>query len=337
MNELSHNFIIGIGRSGTTLLMNMLNNHEEIMAFPEIRFFNFFYYSWKNKKDIKHYDLNAIQTYFLVHKSRINHSPYRWNKELFMNLLNINKPRSFSNIYSAFFNSFTFNGESKKTKFIFDKNPINTLFAEDISEEFPMAKFIFMVRDPRANYLSRKQKVIFSDNIYFNCYRWKFINECALKFQKKYPNKTLIIKYENLVTNPENQLKSIADFCGFDYSANMLDFHKTVRNTRDIPFIAKHDKTGLLENKLTRLSEPVNTKRLNTWQNELSDQEINIISGICHSTAAELGYTMPYTRSGTLIKKLIGWLKAKADFYKSKLLFKTPLAIKLWLVKRKSG
>lgn len=337
MNEPSHNFIIGIGRSGTTLLMNMLNNHEKIIAFPEIRFFNFFYHSWKNKKSIELHDLNAIHTYFLVHKSRIEHSPYRWKEELFIDQLKNIKTKAFSEKYSAFFNSFIFNGESKKAEFVFDKNPINTLFANEISAEFPKAKFIFMVRGPRANYLSRKQKVIFSENIYFNCYRWNFYNECALKFQEEHPDKTIIVKYENLVSDPENQLKTIADFCGFEYSANMLDFHKTVRNTRDIPSIAKQDKTGLLEDKLTRLSEPVNTKRLNAWQNELSEQEINIISCICHSTAAELGYTIPYTHSGTLIKKLIGWLKAKADFYKSKLLFKTPLAIKLWLVKRKSG
>lgn len=42
MSNPSLNFIVGIGRSGTTLLMSMLNAHPKLQATPEVNFFVFF-------------------------------------------------------------------------------------------------------------------------------------------------------------------------------------------------------------------------------------------------------------------------------------------------------
>lgn len=58
MSELKLNFIVGIGRSGTTLLMSMLNSHSKIQSTPEVNFFNFFIIHGRNlkilmKKNIK--------------------------------------------------------------------------------------------------------------------------------------------------------------------------------------------------------------------------------------------------------------------------------------------
>ena len=53
-------FIIGIGRSGTTLLSQLLNNHKEIQALPEANFLVFFLNQFQNKKQFTINDINLL-------------------------------------------------------------------------------------------------------------------------------------------------------------------------------------------------------------------------------------------------------------------------------------
>tara|TARA_Y100000591_G_scaffold296030_1_gene285880 strand:- start:419 stop:757 length:339 start_codon:yes stop_codon:yes gene_type:complete len=45
-------------------------------------------------------------------------------------------------------------------------------------------------------------------------------------WQSKYKNSILDIKYENLVSNNEEEIKKIIKFCGLDFEKNCLSFYK---------------------------------------------------------------------------------------------------------------
>lgn len=334
MNKSINHFIIGIGRSGTTLLMNILNTHPAILAFPEINFFNFFYWSWRTKTSFTQADLKAIRLFLNYFTKRAKNAPYKWDEEQFLKAINSLTTVNFASVYEAFYNSFIFNGQVKKTEIIFDKNPVNTLYIPEIIKTFPKAKFILMVRDPRANYLSRKQKVLTSPEIYFNCYRWNLYNKTALNFKQQYPDKIILTRYENLVLNPEEEIKKIASFFDFQYTSEMLEFYQTVKQTRDIEAIVKSDEKGLLKDKFEKLSQPVNTSRLNSWKTELTEKEIEIISFICNTAANQSGYSLSNDKQSG--HKITGYIKSRIDLYRNKLIFYLPLWLKLKLIKDKS-
>jgi hypothetical protein len=333
MEKNKFHFIVGIGRSGTTLLMSMLNAHPAIQATPEINFFNFFNAEWGSKTQFKEKDLERVMQYVLRYKN--NFSGFGFD----FDYLKKQNVKSFSELYKQFYSSFTYGGEKKDSHFFFDKNPINSLYLDKIISLFPDSKFVFIIRDPRAGYLSRKQKKNFrSTNIYFNAYRWLLYNKEVLKYASLYPDKFFILKYEDLVSNVEGEMRRMAAFFEFDYKEAMLNFHENVaKNSFDKVASAEKNKERA-HTKYSDLSKPVNTDRMDAWQKDLSPQEIYIIDAITSELASEFGYEKYASATGTTspFKALKGGIKAHMGIVKDKLQSRLPLKFKLTR-RRKKG
>lgn len=324
-------FIVGIGRSGTTLLMSMLNAHPAIQATPEINFFNFFSAKWASKKQFSEADKNLVMQFVLRYKNH-NFSGFGFDLEQFGKT----ESRNFKELYQHFYSSFTYGGEKKHSRFFFDKNPINSLYLKRIIHLFPDSKFVFLLRDPRAGYLSRKQKTNFrSTDIYFNAYRWLLYNREVLKFSTLYPDKFFILRYEDLVSDPEREMRRMAVFFQFDYDERMLRFYENV--TKNSFGKAASEKQERAFTKYSDLSKPVNTNRVNAWESELSSQEIFIIDAITSPVASAFGYHKYAAASGAFssFKALKGRVKAKAGVLKDRLQSNLPLRLKLSRPRRK--
>lgn len=324
-------FIVGIGRSGTTLLMSMLNAHPAIQATPEINFFNFFSAQWESRTHVSEADKKRVMQFVLSYRNH-NFSGFGFDLEHFEET----ESRSFNALYKNFYSSFTYGGEKKKSRFFFDKNPINSLYLERIIRLFPDSKFVFLLRDPRAGYLSRKQKINFrSTNIYFNAYRWLLYNQEVLKFVKQYPEKFFILRYEDLVSDTENEMRRMAAFFGFDYDERMMRFHENV--TKNSFEKAASEKQERALTKYSDLSKPVNTNRMNAWEGELNAEEIHIIDSITSQLASVFGYEKYAGAAGTFsqMQALKGRIKARTGILKDKLQSNLPLSVKLSRIRKK--
>lgn len=318
-------FIVGIGRSGTTLLMSMLNAHPAIQATPEINFFNFFSAQWESKKHFSEADKKLVMQFVLRYKNH-NFSGFGFDLGHFEEM----ESQSFSMLYKNFYSSFTYGGERKESRFFFDKNPINSLYLERIIRLFPESKFVFLLRDPRAGYLSRKQKVNFrSTNIYFNAYRWLLYNQEVLKFATLYPEKFFMLRYEDLVSDTESEMRRMAAFFGFAYDERMMRFHENV--TKNSFEKAASEKQERAFTKYSDLSKPVNTSRMNAWEAELHAEEIHIIDTITSRLSSAFGYEKHAGAEGTFsnMKALKGRIKARAGILKDKIQSTLPLKLKL--------
>lgn len=324
-------FIVGIGRSGTTLLMSMLNAHPAIQATPEINFFNFFSAQWQSRKDFSEADKQQVIQFVRRYKDH-NFSGFGFDPVYFEK----SESRSFAALYKNFYSSFTYGGEKKSSRFFFDKNPINSLYLERIIRLFPDSKFVFLLRDPRAGYLSRRQKVNFrSTDIYFNAYRWLIYNQEVLNYVRLYPGKFFVLRYEDLVSDTEGEMRRMADFFQFDYDAAMLRFHEHVIKNSYAKAASEKQERALT--KYSDLSKPVNTSRVHAWESELSANEIYTIDTITSPLASVFGYEKYPAATGTFspLKALKGRLKARAGILKDKWQSNLPLRIKLSRVRKK--
>lgn len=318
-------FIVGIGRSGTTLLMSMLNAHPAIQATPEINFFNFFSAQWESKKHFSEADKKLVMQFVLRYKNH-NFSGFGFDLGHFEDM----ESNSFNALYRNFYSSFTYGGERKESHVFFDKNPINSLYLERVIRLFPGSKFVFLLRDPRAGYLSRKQKVNFrSTNIYFNAYRWLLYNQEVLKYKTQYPEKFFILRYEDLVSDPEHEMRRMATFFDFDYDERMLRFHENVTKNSFQKAASENQERALT--KYSDLSKPVNTSRMNAWETELNAEEIHIIDAITSPLASAFGYQRYAAAAGAVNgwKAFKGRLKARTGIMKDKIQSNLPLRIKL--------
>ena len=325
MHSSEFNFIVGIGRSGTSLLMSIFNSHTKVQSTPEINFFVFFYNAWKHKKKFDDSDIEKIHKYLKSYKN--NHTSIKFDFDYFNKTENAN----FRELYSNFYKSLFYGNGRKECSHYFDKNPINTLHIDDIISVFPNAKFLLMTRDPRANYLSRKEKKNKrTSEIYYNSLRWDYYTKSAIHYYKKYPNNFFILKYEDLVNDPELWLKEIAHYFNFNFESSMLDFNKNIIENviKANPAVNKEVR---LNEKYSDLSKPINKERVNSWQAKLSKEEIDIINYITIESASFFGYDI-HNRgisSANKIKLFVSKIKFCISTMKNYFENNAPLFLKL--------
>jgi hypothetical protein len=335
-------YIIGIGRSGTTLLSKLLNQHKNCLVTLETDFVIFFHHSFKDKTSFSNTDYKLVADYFeLFFKLNPTVEPYFQNLNLFQDLCSTNIT-SYQELINFIYLRFNFLQKPlQDIKIIIDKKPSYSLHVDELLKLNPETKFIYLVRDYRANILSRKQSIESrSPNIAFNAYRWLFFNKKISSFKKLYPNKILEIKYEELATNTNETLKNIIQFLNLSNNEQDFLFYK------DIPLhTTQFDSKNTLLNqriKKTRedLEKPVFKSRIDAWKEQLTEQEIKLSEAICENYAQKIGYTsimnLNWLNKFILnIKEFNPFIKAIYDYQKEFILIHLKAETKLKRIKAK--
>lgn len=288
-------FIIGIGRSGTTLLTRLLNNHPALHAMPEANFIQFFLFKYGGQTDFTEKDIDIILEQIAVYKKA--HPIIGWTfdaaeaRKHAVEFVSNNPQAGFRELSKLIYKHFKVVDANKESATVLiDKNPSTTLYLSGINRIFPNARYIYLVRDYRANVLSRKQKVYMkTPNVTFNAYRWVWFNKRAIPFWKANSGRVLFVKYEDLITNTHAELNRI---CKFLEVKNDLDLTKALNQYsphNELPEVAPELQT-YFEKKYTDLSRPVNTERLDSWKQELPSNEIELLDSICLPFAGQFGY-----------------------------------------------
>ncbi|WP_202844597.1 tetratricopeptide repeat-containing sulfotransferase family protein [Luteimonas saliphila] len=108
-----------------------------------------------------------------------------------------------------------------------DKLPANFMYCGMIRKALPNARIIHLVRDPLDSCYA-----IFK-TLFFSAYEFSYDQEELAEYYLAYrqmmqhwhevmPGTILDVRYEELVTNPEEQSRRIYDWCGLDWSPNAL-------------------------------------------------------------------------------------------------------------------
>ena len=195
-------FILGMPRSGTSLVEQIVSSHSKVFGGGELPI------------------LSSI-----VKENFMENQEFELNK--FFNatndLLTINSIRS---KYHDYINHFNF-----KEKFITDKAPLNFRWIGFIKMIFPNAKIIHCKRDPKNNCLSL-YKNLFEGGLGFTYNEEDLIQyyNSYSKIMKFWNSKTdsdiLNLSYEDLINDQEHQIKKIIDHCKLGWESNCLTFHQ---------------------------------------------------------------------------------------------------------------
>ena len=139
--------------------------------------------------------------------------------------------RTLSNIFDELFCTYA-EKHSPGSKIWGDKTPMNTLYLDWIGTVFPRSKFIHIIRDGRdvaSSYLKMERY----DTILEAANRWINSIESAQSFGSKIKENYIEIRYEELVTKPEEVIKDTCDFLDIAYDSKMLDHTKQVKKLGD--------------------------------------------------------------------------------------------------------
>lgn len=238
-------FLGGHRKSGTTLLLSLLDNNPELVTYPsDSGFFYLYYplYDTPDKSQAEKTDRMVDRVLGIVKQDSIEFLSENIRKKLNFNfekfqtqfLTDIKSTKYFpKDMLCCLIQAFKKVWKSEmEPKGWVEKTTSTEIYATDVFKWFPNAKFIHVVRDPRDNWASLRSgwSERYKDfNASILQLTQSMIDRCRLGMEISKLNsmiygedRYLIIKYEDLVSKPDEIMKQIADFIGIDFSDDLL-------------------------------------------------------------------------------------------------------------------
>lgn len=114
-------------------------------------------------------------------------------------------------------------GEQHQARVVMDKSLDSVHYADELMRLFPDMLFLNVVRDPRAQVASMNRAIIHDFDSELNGRTWLAAHRAADALMRRYPDRTLTIRYEDFLTDQEVTLKKVCAFFDIDYLPQMLD------------------------------------------------------------------------------------------------------------------
>jgi hypothetical protein len=206
------------GSSGSTLLSHIINRHSQVFCGEELGMFS---------KNIFYENFNYLQEkLFLISRYGISSNPYFSDKTILRNLKYFGLEKDV--IWNMLKNSASFYDFSKRMKKIILENTGKKFWAEKTPEniytikyfinEFQNSKIVHIVRDPRDVVLSLMKRGFSLEeagDIWLSS---------VSSIQPFVDNKNIYeIRYEDLVLNPEREIKKLCIFLELEYEETLLE------------------------------------------------------------------------------------------------------------------
>jgi hypothetical protein len=318
-------FIIGCPRSGTTLLQLLINSHPKIAIPPEshifVRFSKIFenYGDLNNKANLKLFVQDLLKDY------HIRDWDLGVSVDDFCDQL---KEKSLRNVIALLLELYA----QKDLKIRWgDKTPQHMLHVREIKKIFPEAKFIHLIRDGRDVAVSSSRIFVGPPSIYGIAHEWRKYIEIFDKFKKNLNhNEYLEVRYEDLVRNPEAELKKIFIFLKEEPIA--------ASKGQNLPNSTAKEYYIQTDAHMLSLNAPISDKKIGTYKKKFTTREIEIFETITKDSLTKLGYELTTNADAkiTIIEKLLFYIKDKLYRYYRKY-FRPKEINKAWILFRREA
>jgi hypothetical protein len=284
-------FIAGQAKSGTTLLVSLLDGHPELLVFPlETAYFptvltkygnagrraQFDYLTKESFAKVlfggtprpgKHDYTKFPQQRFLEEFERVAFDPANAGRDLLVLMVET---------YAK-----TLSIPPDQVKRWVEKTPANRNCIKQIQQRFPDAKFLITLRDPRAILAAqialekRRQTNRFS--VYYVIAHWRIAAKLAKQCERgELPG--CVVAYEKLVTNPSAEMQRVCEFLEITFDADVVLNPTKVGE----PWSGNSAAGG----SFSEISAEPSTR----WERDLSKEEIGWVEWHCGDLMPDFGY-----------------------------------------------
>jgi hypothetical protein len=226
-------FVIGTPRSGSTMLERMLASHSQIYGRPEPHIVTpLAYLGYWDKVDKAPYDhvLAAEAQREFVSELPGGEKDYYEACRAYLDIL-----------YGSMLET------SGGMRYFLDKTPAYGLVVDFLAKVYPKTHFIVLTRNPIAILSSFANS--FFDGDYTEAYRYNPIPNryvpVMAKFLRDKPAPMIHVKYEEIVTNPEQELEKMFNFLDLPVEKEAVEYgkHEHVKGGLGDPIsVAKHSR-----------------------------------------------------------------------------------------------
>jgi len=267
-------------RTGTNLLRAILSSHSKVASPPPCGLIGalakrqFFYLCPLNPLHVKELIDDAITI------TQIHLNP--WDIELNSQyVFDRMTEMTFWQLFKIINDLYT---EKQKCSFWFSKEPDLFEHIYEVKMCMPNAKFIYMVRDGRDVAASMLKGGVHENHIYNAAHRWAKNQRYCLNAisDPNINNDIFILKYENLITEPESVIRNIMSFLGLDFELSQLEFH------RKDEVINHAHSSEFWKN----ISKPINSSNKGNYKKQLTARQVAIFESIAWDEMRALDYDL---------------------------------------------
>ncbi len=312
-------FLLGIARSGTTLLQSLLDGHPELLVdVADSHFYGWYkrYYRWTetfashgDSFDKRIETAEAAMVSYIFDESSLYYQdflsdlvPIAALKRRFRDLIKASggQPKDF--LESYFHALGLASGHlDDGTKYWVDKTLSYEYLFYRYIEWWPEARFIHMIRDPRdvyASYKARdiknKRPVVPIDSFaltWGDSVHTLLDSQCLVA-----PDRRCVLRYEDLVSDVQATMQQIAHFLGIEFSPGLLS---PTKGFGRVPW-GGNAVSGIKQNVVFH-------DATDKWSHILSPCEVTYLEGLLHREMLAVGYELsrPVQRDALLSVKLL--------------------------------
>jgi hypothetical protein len=162
-----------------------------------------------------------------------------------------------------------------------EKTPEHTGHMKRIRQVFPESKFLIVYRDGRDVALSLSKAPWMHGGLYVSFLVWLYYQHLVRQVRENGMANVHLARYEDVVANPEREFTSILNFLDLPYERDVAEGYGC---TEGIPKREYAWKANALEK--------ITSRRVGTFQSELSHAQIALLERLGHRTLESFGYTL---------------------------------------------
>lgn len=282
-------FIVGSPRSGTTLLEQLVNRHSRLYVPPETAFFHLLNRHGLLPSESAAGGIESFVNAYL--HSSAAHLLNLGDGEIVQEQL-LENARCYADVFSNLLDILKkISGKPR----IGEKTPHHLRVADYIAQQLPDAKFIAVIRDGRSVVKSRMNHPGWEHNLLAAARIWSDDAKLLRKLLNcEHAARVHLIRYEQLVTDPESVLRGICDFLGEGYEDSMLREKSQAEN------VPRQHSEYYQQDWMAKSTTPPDPERAHAWKVEYSQSELSLVERIEASDLAYFEYQLYSTRSGWL-------------------------------------
>jgi hypothetical protein len=268
-------FIVGSGRSGTTLLRLMLCSHSRISIPPETWYLIPLLERFSTERPLTAAEIESAASIITSH--------YRWPdmkidaREFRRELSRLTEPclRDVAQIVHRW--RMSAEGKARWG----DKTPVYVGIVPQLARLFPDSRFIFLVRDGRDVAKSFQATHWVNRWLHDNTREWSRALECERRWvDSELRARVLRVHYEKLVVETETTLQQVCRFIGEEFEPQMLMWQGHV--DKQVPL-----RESGIHKKLKLRIDPQGVDR---WKREMSAREIFVGEAFMGGHLTRMGY-----------------------------------------------
>ena len=279
-------FVVGVNRSGTTLLRMMLDAHPQLTVPPETHFVPELIEAAESK------DPTPESLLATITKQR-EWGDFGLTEEELLERFRAIEPLNAGDALRAFYGAYAERVGKPRWG---EKTPIYVKSMRKIERALPEARFVHVIRDGRDVALSIRDRAVKEHPIDRIAERWvRRITRAREQAQRLAHYEE--IRYENLILDTRPTLETVCEFFELPWDDALLEYHsrsaeRLEEMKRELPDDGKRTTLSVERRMAThaRTTEKPDPKRVSRWRESMDRSDRELFESIAGPLLVELGY-----------------------------------------------